>query len=199
MHKWEVYGSADHIGLTAKPLSWLKLSDCLFAEPLLLFSWNNRPRGPELRCSPVNVVKLLVGMDGYHWVFCVPICEMSLMFFFVVHSMSCLSPQWKFCRSPGRVCSTPLPSCCAAVLLAIHWSRWTWLWFWTWRPLWWFLSPGFDVSLHSFPWCKVLSTTKKSQKYSHTLYGHQPNVHYIAIIPSFHVHHSKLLVFGLAI
>jgi len=36
MHKWEVYGGADHIGLTAKPLSWLKLS-LFYSQSLFYF------------------------------------------------------------------------------------------------------------------------------------------------------------------
>ena len=37
MHKWEVYKSADNIGLTAKPLSWLKLS-LFYSQSLFYFS-----------------------------------------------------------------------------------------------------------------------------------------------------------------
>jgi len=54
---------------------------------------------------------------------CLFVGYLSHFFFLDVHLMSCLFLQCKLLCSPGKVCSTPLPSCCVVVLVlvALHW------------------------------------------------------------------------------
>jgi len=96
----------------------------LFVVPPLLSSWNSCHHSPELRCSPSQCYEVVCGMGSCCWVLDVSVCGISLSLFFLdVHLMSCLFLQCKLLCSPGKVCSTPLPSCCVVVLVlvALHW------------------------------------------------------------------------------